>query len=234
MAPMSETRPAAVSFRRALKASVPVFLGYVTIGTGFGLLAVNAGYPWYLALAMSLFVYAGAAQYIAVGLFAAGASLGEIALVTLIVNIRHAAYGLSLIGHFARAPRARPYLVFALTDETYALLTSVSEEDRADGRFMLFVSALDQSYWVAGTLLGAVAGSLIPFKLDGLEFALTALFIVLAIEQALRVRDSRPFLVAGACTVAASALVGPRGSIVTAMVAAVALTALLEARRAER
>lgn len=231
---MSESRSARRSFSRALKASVPVFLGYLTIGTGFGLLAVNAGYPWYLALAMSLFVYAGAAQYIAVGLFAAGASLAEIALVTLVVNLRHAAYGLSLIGPFARFPRARPYLVFALTDETYALMSSVGEEDRSDGRFMFFVSILDQSYWVLGTLVGAVAGSFLPFKLDGLEFALTALFIVLTIEQVLRVRDPRPFAAAALCAVAAVFLVGPRGSIVAAMVAAVVLTALLEKRHAER
>ncbi len=223
-----------MSFQRALKATVPVFLGYIAIGIGFGLLAVNAGYPAWLAVAMSLIMYAGAAQYIAVGLFAAGASLAEIAAVTLVVNLRHAAYGLSLIGPFAKAPRARPYLVFALTDETYALLTSVGEEDRSDGRFMFFVSVLDQSYWVLGTAIGAVAGSFIPFKLDGLDFALTALFLVLTIEQVLRVRDPRPFAVAAVCAVAAAVLIGPRGAIVAAMVAAVAATAFLERSHAER
>ncbi|MFA6504719.1 MAG: AzlC family ABC transporter permease [Treponemataceae bacterium] len=222
------------TFNRALKASVPVFLGYIAIGIGFGLIAVNTGYPAALAISMSVIMYAGAAQYIGIGLFAAGASLPEIALVTLVVNLRHAAYGLSLIGPFARAPRLRPYLVFALTDETYALLTSVGEEDRKDGRFMFFVSILDQSYWVLGTVIGAVAGSFIPFKLDGLEFALTALFIVLTIEQMLRVRDPLPFIVSAFCAVAAAFLVGPRGSIVVAMVASVVLTAVLERKHVER
>lgn len=230
----ADRRSARHSFRRALKATVPVFLGYVAIGIGFGLLAVKTGYPVWLAFAMSVIMYAGAAQYIGIGLFAAGASLPQIAIVTLIVNLRHAAYGLSLIAPFAGASRFRPYLIFALTDETYALLTSVSEEDRKDGRFMFFVSILDQSYWVLGTLVGAVAGALIPFNLDGLEFALSALFIVLTLEQILRVRDARPFVVSAACTVAATALVGPRWSIVTAMVAAVVLTALLERSHAQR
>ena len=101
------------------------------------------------------------------------------------------------------------------------------------GRFMFFVSILDQSYWVLGSLIGAVAGSLIPFKLDGLEFALTALFIVLTIEQVLRVRAAAPFVVAALCTVAAVWIVGPRWSIVTAMVAAVAVTAILERKHVE-
>jgi 4-azaleucine resistance transporter AzlC len=217
-----------MSFRRAFKASVPVLLGYVAIGIGFGLLAVNAGYPVWLALTMSLVMYAGAAQYIAIGLFASGASLAEIAAVTLVVNLRHVAYGLSLIGAYSRVPLLRPYLVFSLTDETYALLSSAGEGDKSDGRFLFWVSALDQSYWVLGTAIGAVAGSLLPFKLEGLDFALTALFIVLTIEQVLRVRDPRPFAAAFACAVVATVLMGPRGSIVAAMAAAVILTALLE------
>lgn len=217
-----------MSFRRAFTASVPVLLGYVAIGIGFGLLAVNAGYPAWLALLMSVVIYAGAAQYIAIGLFLSGASLAEIAAVTAVVNLRHVAYGLSLIGPYSRVPLLRPYLVFALTDETYALLSSASEEEKKDGRFLLWVSALDQSYWALGTAIGAVAGTLLPFKLEGLEFALTALFIVLTIEQILRVRDPRPFIASSLCAVVASFLMGPRGSIVAAMAAAVILTAFLE------
>ena len=204
----------------AFKASIPVLLGYVTIGFGFGLLAVNSGYPWWFALLMSVFVYAGAAQYIGIGLFAAGASLAEIALVTLIVNLRHAAYGLSLIKTFGKHPRARPYLVFALTDETYALLSSASEKDRADGGFLLMVSGFNQLYWVLGTAIGALAGALIPYKIEGLNFALTAMFIVLAVEKALKLRKALPFLVAGLSTIAAKFLVGDRGTIIVGLLMA--------------
>ena len=94
----------------AFKTSIPVLLGYVTIGFGFGLLAVNTGYPPWFALAMSVFVYAGAAQYIGIGLFAAGASIPEIMIITFVANIRHAAYGLSLLKHYSRHPRIKPYL----------------------------------------------------------------------------------------------------------------------------
>lgn len=208
------------SLRRAFTASVPVLLGYVTIGFGFGLLAVNTGYPAWFAILMSVFVYAGAAQYIGIGLFAAGATLPEIALITLIVNLRHAAYGLSMIAPFGIHPRARPYLVFALTDETYALLSSATPDERADGRFLVLVSALNQSYWVAGTALGALAGALIPFRVQGLDFALTAMFIVLAVEQVLRLKKALPFVVAGLSAVAAKLIAGDRGTILVGILIA--------------
>jgi len=229
-----DSRPNALP--RAFRTSVPVLLGYVTIGFGFGLLAVNSGYPAWFALAMSIFVYAGAAQYIGIGLFAAGASISEIALVTLIVNLRHAAYGLSLIKTFGKFPRLRPYLVFALTDETYALLSSQDEAARQDGHFMLAVSALNQIYWVAGTALGALAGSLIPYRIDGLNFALTAMFLVLAVEQALKLRKVLPFILAGTSTIAAKFLVGDRGTIIAGLCAAtlvLALTARKDRENAE-
>jgi 4-azaleucine resistance transporter AzlC len=216
---------------RAFTASIPVLLGYVAIGFGFGLLAVNTGYPAWFALFMSIFVYAGAAQYVGIGLFAAGASIAEIALVTLVVNLRHAAYGLSLIKPFGKHPRIRPYLVFALTDETYALLSSASEEDRADGGFLLMVSGFNQLYWVAGTALGSLAGALIPYRIDGLNFALTAMFLVLAVEQVLKLRKALPFLLAALSTVAAKFLVGDRGTIIIGLfIATIAIVATQKKR----
>ncbi|MDR3166678.1 MAG: AzlC family ABC transporter permease [Treponema sp.] len=181
-------------FFDALKYSVPVFLGYMAIGIAFGLLLVDAGYPWWLAPIMSVVMYAGAGQYIAVGLFAAGTTLWEAALVQLVVNARHMAYGLSLFNRFQNAGSYRYYLIYALSDETFALLSSLPEkgagktspagpEGGSGSRFMFYVALLDQSYWVAGSVIGAVAGSLIPFDFEGIGFALTALFIVLLIEQ---------------------------------------------------
>ena len=109
-------------FLSAFKYSFPVLLGYSTIGIAFGLVLSGAGYPWPLALVMGLWMYAGAGQFIAVGLFAAGSSLWEVCLVQLVVNARHMAYGLSMLKRFSAAGRFRPYLIFSLTDETFALL----------------------------------------------------------------------------------------------------------------
>ena len=169
-------------FSSAFRVTIPVLFGYLAIGIPFGLMLVSKGYPWYLAPFMSLCMYAGAGQYIAVGLFASGASLSAMIITTLMVNIRHIVYGLSLITDFKAVGRWKPYLVFALTDETYALLTGVKVPEGADsGRFYGLIALLNQSYWICGSLIGAVAGKLIPFPLTGIDFALTSLFIVLLI-----------------------------------------------------
>jgi 4-azaleucine resistance transporter AzlC len=225
-------KPAATfSLSSAFKSSVPVLMGYVTIGFGFGLLAVNNGYPVWLALFMSVFVFAGAAQYIGISLFVAGASLAEIVLMTLVANIRHAAYGLSLITSFGAHPRIKPYLIFALTDETYALLSSSKPEERADGGFLLAVSALNQLYWVAGTALGALAGSLIPGKVQGLDFALNALFIVLAVEQVLRLKKTLPFAIAGLSIFFAYRLMEGSGAMALGLIIATAILAIYNRTR---
>jgi 4-azaleucine resistance transporter AzlC len=227
-------------FTQALRYSFPVLLGYVSTGIAFGLLLVDAGYPWWLSPVMSVLMFAGAGQFIGVGLFAAGAGFWEGALVQLVVNARHIAYGLSLLTRFRGAGRYTPYLIYALSDETYALLSSLPAEgspgenpagrvpagDRP--RFMFLIALLDQSYWVAGTLAGAAAGTLIPFNMEGIGFALTALFIVLMIEQILRVRRLLPFLISALAAVLAALVLPARLSLLSAMALSLALVRLLE------
>jgi 4-azaleucine resistance transporter AzlC len=212
---------------------VPVLLGYLAIGVAFGLLLVDAGYPWWLALVMSLVMYAGAGQYIAVGLLAAGAGLVESVLVQLVVNARHAAYGLSMFKRFKRAGKLKYYLIFALTDETFALLSSLpdtpetgqSTEERS--LFMFFVSLLDQGYWVSGTVIGALAGSFMPFSMEGVDFALTALFVVLMIEQMLRVKKPVVFIIPALIAVASVLLFPSRLSLLSGMVISLLAVRLL-------
>ena len=198
-------------FSAAFKYSIPVLLGYLAIGFAFGLLMDDAGYPWQLTALMSAAMYAGAGQYIAVGLFAAGTTIWEAALVQLVVNARHIAYGLSMIkrlppaaiGGKFRYKIRKAYCVFGLTDETFALLSSLPEDDgsmlhvpglsspipAADrSQFMFIVTLLNHIYWISGSLLGAITGSLISFSIEGVSFALTALFIVLMLEQIFRIQ----------------------------------------------
>ena len=185
-------------FFAAFRYSIPVLLGYLAIGTAFGLLVTGAGYPVWLALFMSLWMYAGAGQYIAVGLFTGGAFLPEACLIQLVVNARHIAYGFSMLNRFPE--KNRPYFIFSMTDETFALLSSLpsGSNGKDRDRFMLYVSVLDQCYWAGGSLIGAMAGSLLPFSMEGIGFALTALFIVLFLEQVFRVKKPGVFLISGA------------------------------------
>jgi 4-azaleucine resistance transporter AzlC len=176
--------------KAAIIYSIPVLLGYLAIGAAFGLLITDTGYPWYLALLMSVWMYAGAGQYIAVGLFVTGTTIWEACLIQLVVNARHIAYGLSMINRFPKGA-AKPYLVFSLTDETFALLSSLPPGEgknipppgKERDRFTFYVSLFNQCYWIVGTITGAILGSLLPFNMEGIGFALTALFIVLFWEQ---------------------------------------------------
>ena len=189
--------PSSSVLARAFTYSVPVLLGYITIGIAFGLFVSNTGYPWWLAFFMSLWMYAGAGQFIAIGLFAAGTTLWEVCLIQLVVNARHIAYGLSMINRFPKKSSLKPYLIFSMTDETFALLSSLPSGEgeglpppgKEREGFIFFVSLFDQIYWVSGTLIGAVAGSVIPFNMEGISFALTALFIVLMMEQIFRILE---------------------------------------------
>ena len=164
-----------------LSLSVPVAMGYVPLGMVFGFLFVQAGAPWWLALCASVFVFAGAAQFMMVPMLAAGLPVASIALATLVVNLRHIFYGLSLLDKLPVKPWARWYLVFALTDETYSVLTTLPPGTRT--RQMVTVALLNQGWWVLGTLLGAAIGAQAQIALAGLDFALAALFAVLAVEQ---------------------------------------------------
>jgi len=202
----------------AFAASFPVLLGYITIGLAYGLLLARSGLPWWLAPLMSVVVFAGAAQFMAIGLFTSGAGIAEIALLTLVINARHMVYGLSLLDRFGACKRFKAYLVYALTDETYGILTTVEPPEGVDREeFYAAVSAFDQSYWVIGGFVGALVGGIIPFDATGLDFALTALFVVLLVEQTRSMRRPAPYLVATASTAAALLAVGPDNLLVGAI-----------------
>ena len=168
----------------ALRTTIPVFLGYISCGIAFGLITINAGYPWWLAPATGILIFAGAGQFLAVPLFAAGTPIPVILVTELLLNIRHIVYGLPLINQFKECRRFKPYLIYALTDETFSLLTTTTvPPDIPAEDYYFAVSILDQSYWVGGSLIGALVGSMIPFDMTGVDFALTALFSVLSIDQ---------------------------------------------------
>lgn len=226
-----------VHFHAAVRVTIPVFFGYIAIGIPFGLMLVNAGYPWWLAPIMSVTMYAGAGEYIAVGLFASGAHLATIAVAQLAVNIRHIVYGLSLITKFKNTGKWKPYLVFALTDETYALLTGCTLPQGAEpGPFYGTIAVLDHLYWIAGSTIGAVAGTLIPFDFAGVDFALSALFAVLLIDQIRNSRDWFPPVIGCATTTAAIVLwkfgiLPGQHILIVALTAGIAAIALVRGRK---
>ncbi len=171
--------------RYAFRQTVPVLCGYLFLGLAFGLLLQQAGYGWPWAVLTSVIVYAGSMQFVLVGLLGGGfASLLSVALTTLSVNSRHLFYGLSFLETFRKMGRAKPYMIFSLTDETYSLLCSLQPPKELDAdRVRLYIALLDHAYWVAGSAAGAILGSVLPFDLTGIDFAMTALFVVIFVDQ---------------------------------------------------
>ncbi len=195
------------AFKIAFRDTVPVMTGYLFLGFGFGILMQQNGYGVLWSVAMSALIYAGSMQYVAVGLLTSGAGLITTALTTLLVNARHLFYGISMVDKYKDVGKTKPYLIFALTDETFSLVSKDSlPEGVSRNTYSLWVSLLDHIYWVSGTLLGALAGSFLPINLEGIEFVLTALFVTIFVEQWLSTKNHTPAIL-GVLTTAVCLLI---------------------------
>ena len=189
------------TIRQAFCKSIPVMAGYIVLGTGFGILMRNAGYGVLWTAAMSLFIYAGSMQFVGVGLITGGASILTTAITTFMVNVRHLFYSISMVDQYKEAGQYKPYMIFALTDETYSLLCDGTVPEGADpNQYRFFVSLFDQSYWVTGSLIGSLLGAVLPFSTAGIEFSMTALFTASFTEQWLTTKDHVPALTGLLCT----------------------------------
>ena len=203
----------------AFLATVPVLTGYLVLGFGFGIILKSSGYGVLLALAMSTVIYAGSMQYVAIGLLTGGASLITAAVTTLMVNARHLFYGISMLDRYKDVGKRKPYLIFALTDETYSLVCNddigIPQDSRKD--YYLLVSIFNHSYWVLGSVLGAVVGSLVKFNTEGIDFALTALFLTVFLEQWLTAKKHAPALIGVAASVLCLVIFGGQNFLIPAM-----------------
>ena len=172
------------ALRAAFPRTLPVMTGYLFLGTAFGVLLRQAGYGVFWALLMSGLIYAGSMQFVTVSLLAGPFAPFSAMLVAFTVNARHLFYGISMLGRFEKRGPLKPYLVFGLTDETYSLLCAGEAPDGVDkGWYDFFLTLLDQLYWISGSLFGNLAGAALPFDSTGIDFAMTALFLVIFVEQ---------------------------------------------------
>jgi 4-azaleucine resistance transporter AzlC len=171
----------------ALRDSSSVGLGFIPLGIAFGVFLTHAGLPWWCASLFATIVYAGSFEFLLVGLVTAAAPLAAIALTAFLVNARHVFYALSFPLHRVQGRLARTYSTFALVDEAYAL-TTARQARSWPSRRIVWLQAFLHSYWASSATAGALLGSLIPGRVAGLDFAMTALFTVLALDA---IRDRR-------------------------------------------
>ena len=200
--------------RRSLAAAfphtVPVLMGYLSIGVVFGWMLSAAGFAPTWAAVMSVTVYAGSGQYLGVQLLSGASPLGDVAFLTFVLNFRHLVYGLSMLEKFRGMGWRKLYMIFSLTDETYALLAGVSAPEGVDEKgFYFAISVLDHLYWIAGSVIGAVAGALITVNTEGIDFAMTALFLVIAVEQWQSSESHSPVFLGALGTLACLLVFGP-------------------------
>ncbi len=219
----------------AIRVTVPVLMGYLAIGMAFGLMLQSVGYgaPW--ALLMSLTIYAGSGQYLGVSLLATGASLPQVAFLTLMINFRHLVYGLSMLEKFRGMGKRKFYMIFSLTDETYALLSSVKVPEGIRAHDYYFtIAMLNQSYWVLGSVLGSLLGAALGIDTTGVDFAMTALFLVIAVGQWKKAESHLPALLGTAATLVGLLLAGAENMLLPALGVIVAALTLMRPRLEER
>ncbi|MBR7016439.1 MAG: AzlC family ABC transporter permease [Lachnospiraceae bacterium] len=214
------------TLRRAFLASVPVMAGYLVLGTAYGILLADKGYSLVWGLAQSLLVFAGSMQFVGINLLAGGASLVSAAVMTLLVNARHLFYGFTMLEKYKNAGKMKPYLIFGLTDETFALVVNDAPAGVDRNLYFFLVTLFDQCWWVTGTLIGCLAGSAMSFNTEGIDFAMTALFVVIFTEQLLQAEDYVPAVTGVAASLLSLLLFGPDRFLIPAMLA---ITAVLSA-----
>ncbi len=206
--------------KKALVSTIPVLTGYLVLGFGFGIILKSYNYGILIAFVMSFLIYAGSMQYVAVGLMTGGASLITVALTTLMVNARHLFYGISMLDKYKNVGKRKPYLIFSLTDETYSLLCNdindLEEKQKRD--YYLFVSLFNHLYWIIGTIIGVLAGTIIKFNSQGIDFALTALFLTVFLDQWLSTKKHAPAIIGVISTLLSLIVFGKDDFLIPSMI----------------
>lgn len=206
------------TFKVAFRDSLPILAGYLALGIGFGVLLQSKGYSFWWAILMSITMFAGSGQYAGVDFLAGGASILTTAVMTLIINARHFFYGFSLLDKYRGFGAVKPYLIFGLTDETYSVVCSAKPDKDIDRKkYYFFVTLLDHIYWITGCTLGAILGNFIPDS-TGVDFAMTALFIVIFVEQWLSTKEHLPAILGVATTLFCLCVFGRDFFIIPSMV----------------
>ena len=219
------------AFKAALPYTLPVLMGYLFLGIAFGVLLSSKGYHVGWAILMSVTIYAGSMQFVAIELLVSPFNLVNTLLVTLFVQARHLFYGLSLLDKFKISEALKPYMIFSLTDETYSLLCSAEPPEGISKKwFMFFIAFMDHLYWIAGGIIGSLAGSVFKFDPTGIDFAMTALFIVIFVEQWEKTKQHTPALLGLGLTTISLLIFGTGNFMIFAMIGIFIALTLLQGR----
>lgn len=223
------------AIRAAFKLTMPIFMAFLPLGLAFGFIGQELGLPWYAMVMLSGLVYAGSSEFVAAAMMAAGETTMAVVFTSLLVNFRHVFYGLSVFDKIPATGLLRYYVIATLSDETYALIASMpsggsentTEFNRAQS---IWIAVFNHAYWFVSVILGYLLHSGLDLQLPGLEFILTALFVVLTIEKAKQLRKAFPFGIALICGLV-SWLVAPKQMLVVAIMFSVVVLIIMSTKQ---
>lgn len=207
------------AFKAALPYTLPICIGFIVLGMSYGFLMRSKGFPLIYPMLMSLFIFAGSMEFVTVNLLLSDFNPLHVFFLTLMVNARHIFYGISMLDKYKNCGWKKPYLIFAMCDETFTVNCAVTPPEDVDkGWFMFFVTLLNQIYWVSGATLGALLGYIIHFDASGIEFVMTALFVVMFINQGEETKEHTPALMGLGCSLLCLLVFGSSNFIISAMI----------------
>jgi 4-azaleucine resistance transporter AzlC len=207
------------ALKAAFPHTIPVLTGYIVLGTAYGILMDSKGFSLFWIILASVFVYAGSMQFVSVALLAAGFDPLGAFLMTIAVNARHIFYGISMLHQYRGTGRMKPYLIFSLTDESFSILCSAKAPEEVEDRwFYLFISLLNHIYWVTGSILGGILGSLLKINTKGIDFVLTALFVVILFNQWKQTSNHLPAIIGIFSAIGCRLLFGASDFIIPSMI----------------
>lgn len=218
--------------RKALAAAfpqtIPILTGFAFLGFTYGIYMNVSGFPFWYPMFMALIIFGGSLEFVAVEMLLSPFAPAACFLMALMIQARHLFYGIAILDKYKGLGWKRFYLIFSLCDETFSInCSAVVPKDVDKGWFYFFVSLLDQSYWVAAAALGGLAGSLLPFNTEGLDFVMTAMFVVILLEQLLKEEKHYTALIGGGASLLCLLLFGPDSFLIPTMVCILGLLTLL-------
>lgn len=205
------------TWKLAFVKSLPIMCSYFFLGAAYGIMMEETGFPWYVALLLSMTVYTGAFQFVLITFLSTGASLLTIAITALLMNSRQSFYSLTFLNDFKRMGKRKLYMIHSLTDETYAVNCTLELPRKEKEDTMFGVALLSHCYWMVATVAGAVLGQLIPFELEGIDFCMTALFVIIFMDQWKKASSHIPALAGLTCGIVCLLIFGQSSFILPAL-----------------
>lgn len=171
------------AMKKAFVKSIPIMCSYLFVSMAYGIMMEEAGFHWYYSLLVSMTVYTGAFQFVLITFLSSGASILTIAVTAFLMNSRQTFYSLTFVEEFCKMGKKLPYMIHTMTDETYAVNCTLEPDEKDKSAIMFFVAFFSRFYWMIGAVVGGMLGQLIPFELEGIDFCMTALFVIIFIDQ---------------------------------------------------